>query len=169
MIKYLSYVFVLLLLAGCSNDIRIDSFTVEGTTADINGVAQVNYGQEFRVSWEVTRTSEKVTTKPIGYSVELFLSEDDALSTQNDIVIYDEADCGRPESPDNCNEREGGTVNCIFTSPDDTQIECKNDDTKVSGDVLDALVAGGAFMIFRACYEGDKENCATEKEKLRLN
>jgi len=156
-------------LMGCSKDIKADQFSVEGTTPDINGVAQVNFGLDFRISWEVSLISgDLFNNDEIGYSVELFLSEDDKISSQDDVEVYDE-NCGKSDSPDNCNDRDTGSIICTFTSNNDTQIECGNDDAVVSGDLLDALVSSSVFMIFRACYEGDKNNCETENKRIKLN
>lgn len=155
--------------AGCSKDIKADRFTVEGTTPDINGVAQINFNQDFRVSWEVSLISgDLFNNDEIGYSVELFLSEDDKISTQDDVEIYDE-NCGKSDSPDNCNQRDTGSVTCTFTSNNDTKIECKNDEAIISGNLLDALVSNGSFMIFRACYESDTNNCEIKNDRLKLN
>jgi|GEM_PF-4704944 len=165
----LIYCICLISLTGCSEGIKADRFSIEGTTADINGVAQVGFNEDFRVSWEVSLVSgDLLNNDEIGYSVELFLSENDKISTQDDVEIYDE-NCGKSDSPDNCDEKDSGSVTCTFTSNNDTQIECGNDDSIVSGDLLDALVSSSVFMIFRACFEGDKDNCETENKKIKLN
>lgn len=157
------------LLYGCGEDIEVTSFSIQGTTPEINGVNQVGHNDPFTVEWEVAIDSGKLLNNDsVGYSAELFLSEDNELSTRDDEKVYDE-DCGESDSPKECEDNESGTVSCQFSSNDET-IECDGDNSTPSHDMLDALSSRkGAFMILRACIQDDQDKCDEASDSIKLN
>ncbi len=158
-------------LYGCGEDIEVTSFSIQGTTPEINGVNQVGHNDPFTVEWEVNINSGKLfnfKNNSNGYSVELYLSENDKLSTSDDEKVYDEV-CGESDSPKECEDNETGAVSCQFSSNDET-IECDGDNSTPSHDMLDALISRkGAFMILRVCIQDDQDKCDEASDSIKLN
>lgn len=156
-------------LYGCSESIEVTSFSIQGTTPEINGVNQIGHNEPFTVEWEVAIDSGKLlNNNSVGYSAELFFSENDELSIRDDEKVYDE-DCGESDSPKECEDNERGTVSCQFSSDDET-IECDGDTSTPSNDMLDALMSRtGAFMILRACLQDDQDECDEASDSIKLN
>lgn len=156
-------------VTGCSNRIDIDQFTIEGTTADIDDVAQVSYNEDFQLRWDVTLTlRDLLNDSDVGYTAEIFLSENDQLNTSDDLLFYDEV-CGTSDSPSQCDDNETGSVTCTFTENNNTEIECSNDNTVITDSLLDLLVSDGAFMILQTCHNDEANECDTAFDRIKLN
>ena len=163
------FLLIMALITGCENRIEITGFSIEGSTPDIDGVAQVSYNEDFQLSWDVSMTlRDALNDTDIGYSAEFFLSENDQLNTIDDLLFYDEV-CGTPDSPSQCDDNETGSVTCTFTENNNTEIECSNDTTVITDSLLNALISDGAFMILQTCHNDEANVCDTASDQIKLN
>ncbi len=159
-------------LLGCDEEVTITSFSVQGATRNENGVTPINAGVNngtFRVSWNVSITSGDIfDTNDRGYSISLYLSEDNELSTSSssDIRFYSE-NCGTVNSADNCNDDTEGSIRCNFTN--NNRIICGVDtsagqqETNIN-EWLDQIPKR-AFLFMEACYESS-DTCETRSVRV---
>jgi len=91
-----------------SSPVTINSFTVAGTSASVNGVAPISPGVNggaFNISWNVTGNNT--------YTLKILLSTDSVYSDVTDIQIVP-GGCGKTSNVDTCHTN--GTLNCTFNN-----------------------------------------------------
>jgi hypothetical protein len=161
---------VLLFGCGGSSDITnptssiqntsISEYTVTGSSATKNGVIPINSGVNngaFKVTWNVSSSDP--------YHIELYLSNDSALSKSTDVNFFGQ-NCGGISAIYNCSSN--GSFDCKFTSQN--KISCGtitsfNKEKDISS-FLDQIPKQ-AFLIIEAC-NGLFDSCKTSSEEIEL-
>jgi hypothetical protein len=127
-----------------NDPVTIQSYTVTGTSAAVNGVAPINPGVnngQFSAIWTVTGNTI--------YTVRIAVSTD-TIYDGNDIDIVN-GGCGKANVADNCHTT--GTVNCTFNNAN--IIACSDLVAAFPTRDLSVFLSGGipmnAYLVVRAC------------------
>lgn len=133
--------------SGCGpspdDPITLQSFSVTGTSASVQGVAPINPGVnngQFSINWVVTGNV---------YTANVALNTGSIFDPITNILLA--TSCGKRSQIDNC--QAAGTLNCTFDNSN--VMQCSDGASSFAAQDLTQFLSGGvpmnAYMVIQAC------------------